>query len=86
MEALRAAVGAETVNHALRNLLEKFPPGRAPYPTSLDFYSELRNVTPAPMHGLLRELFEEITFWELSAKRIDVKSDGANAGQDRGER
>jgi ABC-2 type transport system permease protein len=79
MYALREAVGAEPVNRALRNLLSKFPPGRTPYPTSLDFYSELRAVTPAPMHGLLRDLFEEITFWELSAKSIDVKPDGKGA-------
>lgn len=58
MYTLRERVGAETVNRALRNLLAKFPPGRAPYPTSLDFYAELRAATPPSMHGLLRELFE----------------------------
>ncbi|HYK00159.1 MAG TPA: M1 family aminopeptidase [Thermoanaerobaculia bacterium] len=79
MYALREAVGAETVNRALRNLLSKFPPGRTPFPTSLDFYSELRAVTPPPKHGLLKDLFEEITFWELSAKSIDVKPDGKGA-------
>ena len=76
MYALRERVGVERVNRALRNLLAKFPPGRTPYPTSLDFYSELRAVTPASMHGLLRDLFEEVTFWELSAKGIDAKPDG----------
>ena len=79
MYALREAVGVKPVNRALRNLLAKFPPGRPPYPTSLDFYAELRAATPAPMHGLLKDLFEEITFWELSAKSIDVKPDGKGA-------
>ncbi|HEX8411364.1 MAG TPA: M1 family aminopeptidase [Thermoanaerobaculia bacterium] len=79
MYALREAVGVEPVNRALRNLLSKFPPGREPYPTSLDFYAELRAVTPAPMHGLLKDLFEEVTFWELSVKGIDVKPDGKGA-------
>lgn len=79
MYALREAAGAETVNRALRNLLSKFPPGRTPYPTSLDFYAELRAVTPPPMHSLLKDLFEEITFWELSAESIDVKPDGKGA-------
>ena len=79
MYALREAVGVEPVNRALRNLLAKFPPGRPPYPTSLDFYSELRAATPASSHALLRDLFEEITFWELSAKRIDVRPDGQGA-------
>ena len=76
MYALRERVGVEVVNRALRNLLAKFPPGRAPYPTSRHFYAELRAATPPSMHGLLRDLFEEITFWELRAKRLDVKPDG----------
>jgi ABC-2 type transport system permease protein len=76
---LREVVGVEPVNRALRNLLSKFPAGRTPYPTSLDFYNELRATTPPPMHGLLKDLFEEVTFWELSAKRIDVKPDGNGA-------
>ncbi|HEX8173033.1 MAG TPA: ABC transporter permease [Thermoanaerobaculia bacterium] len=79
MYALREAVGVEPVNRALRNLLAKFPPGRAPYPTSLDFYAELRAVTPASSHALLRDLFEEITFWELSARRIAVQKSGPRA-------
>jgi hypothetical protein len=79
MYALREGVGAEPVNRALRNLLAKFPPGRSPFPTSLDFYAELRAATPAPMHGLLKDLFEEITFWEVSAKSMDVKPDGKGA-------
>lgn len=79
MFALSEAVGAETVNRALRNLLAKFPPGRAPYPTSLDFYSELRAAVPESSHALLRDLFEEITFWDLSAKGIDVRPDGKGA-------
>ena len=79
MYALREAVGVEPVNRALRNLLSKFPPGRVPYPTSLDFYAELRAATPAPMHGLLKDLFEEITFWELTATGIAVKPDGRDA-------
>jgi ABC-2 type transport system permease protein len=79
MYAVREAAGTEPVNRALRNLLAKFPPGRAPYPTSLDFYAELRAATPAPMHGLLKDLFEEITFWELSATSVDVTPDGKGA-------
>lgn len=74
MYALREAAGVETVNRALRNLLAKFPPGRAPYPTTLDFYAELRAAVPPETHGLLKDLFEEITFWDLRATHIDVKA------------
>jgi hypothetical protein len=79
MYALRERVGVEPVNRALRNLLAKFPPGRAPYPRSLDFYAELRAATPPSSHALLRDLFEEITFWEVRANRIEVKPDGGGA-------
>ncbi|HEX2121409.1 MAG TPA: ABC transporter permease [Thermoanaerobaculia bacterium] len=79
MYALREAVGVEPVNRALRSLLRKFPPGRPPFPTTPDFYAELRAATPAPMHELLKDLFEEITFWELRAKSIAVKAAGKGA-------
>lgn len=79
MYALREAVGVETVNGALRNLLAKFPPGRPPFPTSTDFYTELRAATPQPMHDLLKDLFEEITFWDLSAKSLRVHPAGNGA-------
>ena len=70
MFALREAVGAERVNGALRNLLAKFDPAKPPYATSLDLYAELRAATPR--HMLLKDLFEEITFWDLRAKKLDV--------------
>lgn len=76
MYALREAAGAEPVNRALRNLLAKFPPDRGPFPTTLDLYAELRAATPPSMHGLLKDLFEEITFWDLRATRIDVGAAG----------
>jgi ABC-type transport system involved in multi-copper enzyme maturation permease subunit len=79
MYALRENVGVEPVNAALRNLLAKFPPGRPPFATSLDFYAELRAATPPAMHDLLKDLFEEITFWDLRAKSIEVKAIGPGA-------
>ena len=76
MYALREAVGEAKVDAALRNLLRKFDPRRPPYPTSLDLYAELRAVTPASQHPLLRDLFEEITFWDLRTRSIDVRPAG----------
>ncbi|MFL6246217.1 MAG: ABC transporter permease, partial [Thermoanaerobaculia bacterium] len=68
MFALREAIGEERINTALRRLL-----ARPPYATSLDLYNELRAVTPAPMHVLLKDLFEEITYWDLRTKKTDVQ-------------
>lgn len=77
MFALREAVGTEKINAALRNLLAKFDPSRPPYPTSLDLYAELRSATPPSLHYLLKDLFEDITFWDLRTKRLDVQRAGA---------
>ena len=79
MYALREAVGAEPVNRALRTLLAKFPPDSQTYPTTLDFYAELRASTPTSAHGLLKDLFEEITFWDLRATKVDVVESGDKA-------
>jgi ABC-2 type transport system permease protein len=79
MYALRETVGVERVNGALRNLLSRFPPGHLPSVTSRDFYAEVRAATPAAFHGLLKDLFEEITFWELRAKSIEVRPAGNGA-------
>jgi ABC-2 type transport system permease protein len=61
------------VNGALRAMLAKFDPARPPFPTSLDLYAELQAVTPRPMHSLLKDLFEEITFWDLRMKKVEVQ-------------
>jgi ABC-type transport system involved in multi-copper enzyme maturation permease subunit len=76
MFALREALGADRVNAALRNLLAKFPPDRPPYATSLDLYAELRAVAPPDMHSLLKDLFEDVTFWDLRTKKVDVQPAG----------
>ena len=73
MWALRESVGEAPVNAALRNLVAKFRSSRPPYATSLDLYHELRAVTPASMHYLLEDLFEEITFWDLRTKSVRAR-------------
>jgi hypothetical protein len=79
MYALRETIGEEKVNAALRTLLDRFRSGEPPYPTSLDLYAQLRAVTPPATHYLLKDLFEEITFWDLRTKAARVKpaADGA---------
>ncbi|HYC60279.1 MAG TPA: ABC transporter permease [Thermoanaerobaculia bacterium] len=74
MYALREAIGEKPIDAALRKLLARFDPSRPPYPTSLDFYAELRAATP--QHSLLKDLFEEITFWDLRTKKVEVQPAG----------
>jgi ABC-2 type transport system permease protein len=79
MYALREYVGEEQVNLALRRLMQKHGAGAAPLPTTLDLYAELKAVTPPSQHGLLADLFEVNTFWDLSTK--DAVAEPAPGGK-----
>jgi hypothetical protein len=76
MYALRESVGEEQVNAALRTMLAKYDPAQTPFPTTLDLYRELRAVTPPAKQALLKDLFEEITFWNLRTKKADAQPAG----------
>ncbi len=76
MVAVREYVGEERVDAALRRLLEQHGGGEPPLPTSLDLYRELRAVTPDSLHGLLADLFERNTYWELAAGRATAQPTG----------
>lgn len=74
MYTLREHIGAEQVNLALRRFLAKFGGGgEPPFPTSLDLYAEFRAVTPDSLHGLLHDLFAEITLWDVKADSAAVQ-------------
>lgn len=79
MYTLREHIGADAVNTALRRYFEKYTRLGAPRPTSRDLYAELRAVTPDSLHSLLRDLFEEITLWDVRAKeaRVEPVGDGS---------
>ena len=79
MHALRAYVGAEQVNGALRRLLAEHGGGEPPLPTSLDLYRELRTVTPDSLHDLLADLFERNTFWTLEVEGATAEPTGTGA-------
>lgn len=68
--SLREAIGKERVNLALRNLVAKFGAGTPPYPTTLDLYRELHDVTPVASQSMLHDLFAEITFWDFRMRSM----------------
>ena len=72
MYALREFIGEERVNLALRKLLTKFTAKKLPLPTALDFYMELKTVTPDSLSYLLEDLFAFNTIWDLKAKSVTV--------------
>jgi aminopeptidase N len=81
MYALREYIGEERVNVALRRLLQKHGSGEPPLPTSLDLYRELQAVTPDSFRGLLADLFEANTFWELAAERVTARQAATGSWQ-----
>jgi ABC-2 type transport system permease protein len=76
MQALRDEIGEQRVNGALRRVADAHRAGQPPFATSLDLYRELRAVTPPEAQTLLKDLLEEITFWDLRLKSLDVQRAG----------
>ncbi|MCC9168009.1 ABC transporter permease/M1 family aminopeptidase [Pontibacter harenae] len=72
MHALREYVGEKQVNQALQNLLQKHKSGEPPFATSLDFYAEIKAVTPDSLQYLLEDLFSKNTYWELETNAVGV--------------
>lgn len=70
MHVLSEYIGEQKVNQALRNLLEKHTSGKLRVPTTLDLYKEIRQVTPDTLDYLLRDMFEQNTYWRLKAKQL----------------
>lgn len=81
MYTLREQIGEERVDAALRRYLEQHREGGPPYPTSLDLYAELRAVTPDSHQALLKDLFEEVTLWEVRTERARVERTDAGEYQ-----
>ncbi|HET7692029.1 MAG TPA: M1 family aminopeptidase [Gemmatimonadota bacterium] len=78
---LRELLGEAAVNGALRRYFEKYQGAGPPYPTSLDLYAELRAVSPDSLNGLLEDLFETITLWDVRAERATLEPTGTGEYQ-----
>jgi hypothetical protein len=79
MHTLRAYLGKEPLNTALRQLLHHHGAGELPLPVSLDLYRELQAVTPDSLGYMLRDLFAKNAFWELTATSAKMEPAGAGA-------
>ena len=67
MYRLQDELGEATVNAALRQLLKDYAFKAAPYPSSKDFIADLRALIPPERQGLVTDLFEKITLYDLRA-------------------
>jgi aminopeptidase N len=73
MYLLKDQIGKDNVDAALRDVLHAYAFKGPPYPTSLDLVSALRAHAPADQQGLITDLFEKITLWDVKATAVDVK-------------
>jgi aminopeptidase N len=65
---LKEVAGEDTVNRALRRLIEASAFKPAPYPNPRDFLRLLREETGPQHEALIADLFERITLYDMKAK------------------
>jgi aminopeptidase N len=65
---LKEVVGEDTVNRALRRLIEQSAFKPAPYPNPRDFLRLLREEAGPQHEALIADLFERITLYDMKAK------------------
>jgi hypothetical protein len=72
MYALRDYIGEVTVNRALKRLVNNHAFKSAPYALSTDFLGYLKEEAGAEHHGLIEDLFEKITFFDMKVSKSEV--------------
>ncbi len=78
--ALSEYAGEETVNGALRRLIQTTQAAGTPA-TTLDLYREFQAALPDTLHPLLRDLFERNTFWTFDTKQAIAVQTSSGAWQ-----
>jgi aminopeptidase N len=78
---LKEAIGEAAVNRALQRLINQYAFKNAPYPSTTDFLTMLREEAGPQHEALIKDLFENITLYDMKAtdaiasKRADGKYD-----------
>jgi ABC-type transport system involved in multi-copper enzyme maturation permease subunit len=78
---MKAMIGEDAVNRALRNVILQYAYAPPPYPTSYALVDALREQTPPNLQYLIKDLFEDITLFSnrtleaKAVKRADGKYD-----------
>lgn len=78
---LKEMIGEDAVNRALRTLIRRYAYAPPPYPTAYALVDAMRAETPASLHYLIKDLFEDITLFSnrtlqaTARKRRDGKYD-----------
>jgi aminopeptidase N len=73
MYLLKDQIGEEAVNRALRSMLKQYAFKGAPYPTADDLVAAFKAQAPADKQGLIDDLFEKITLYDVKATSATAK-------------
>lgn len=71
--AMSDYIGEEVMNNALKKYIDKVAFQEAPYTTSLEFVSNLREVTPDSLKYLIYDMFETITLYDNKVEKATYK-------------
>jgi len=66
--AMSDYLGEEKFNGVIKRFAEKYQFQPAPYPTSLEFVEDIKEVTPDSLQYLIRDMFETITLYDNKIK------------------
>ena len=76
MFALQDYIGEDSVNIALRRLLNQWNDRIDRYPTTIAFNDQIRAVTPDSLQFLITDMFETITMFENKAEKVSYAPAG----------
>lgn len=74
MHGLGKYIGEDSLNIALKRMIEKYAFKGAPYPTTKDLVREIRKVTPDSLQYLVTDGFEKIVLYENEIKSVKEKN------------
>jgi len=70
---LRDQIGEDALNRALRRVIDQYAFKSAPYPRSTDLLAAIRAEAPADKQGLITDLFEKITLYDVKTTDVTTK-------------
>jgi aminopeptidase N len=73
MYLLKDQIGEAAVNRALRSMLKQYAFKGAPYPTADDLVAAFKAEAPADKQGLIDDLFEKITLYDVKTTAVSAK-------------
>jgi ABC-type transport system involved in multi-copper enzyme maturation permease subunit len=64
MHALNNYLGEDSLNHAIKNFIQRYAFQGPPYPTTLDFIAYIRRSAPDSMQDFITDCFQKMTIYD----------------------